>query len=186
MTDANLMSRLATGDRDAFVPLYERHWKAVYNYAWFLSQSVAEAEDVTQECFLALLKRPRSFDPARAQLRAWLLGIARRQFLNRRRKSVHETGSSEIDFIEPEVQPMYDEELIAIERAEAVRDAIESLPAPQREALYLFDVEGLSLAESAVVLGIEPDAVKARLYRARQRLKRRLRSLRGVKCGEYE
>jgi RNA polymerase sigma factor (sigma-70 family) len=74
-----------------------------------------------------------------------------------------------------------DEELIRLERAEAVRRAMEELPAPQREALYLFEFEDLSLAEAAFILEIEPNAVKARLYRAREQLKRLLAPLRPAK-----
>lgn len=76
-----------------------------------------------------------------------------------------------------EVWNALDEGLIRLERAEAVRLAIDALPAPQREALYLFEFEGMSLAEIAVILEIEPNAVKARLYRAREQLKRLLAPL---------
>jgi RNA polymerase sigma-70 factor (ECF subfamily) len=55
---------------------------------------------------------------------------------------------------------------------------VEALPPVQREALRLFEFEGLSLAGTAVVLEIEPNAVKARLYRAREQLKRLLAHLR--------
>ena len=60
------------------------------------------------------------------------------------------------------------------ERVDAVRRAFELLPTLQKEALFLFEFEGLSLAETAVVLKIEPNAVKGRLFRAREQLKRLL------------
>jgi RNA polymerase sigma-70 factor (ECF subfamily) len=68
--------------------------------------------------------------------------------------------------------------LIRLERAEAVRAAVGALPQMQREAVYLFEFEGLSLAEIASILNIEANAVKARLHRARQQLKRLLAPLR--------
>ena len=77
-----------------------------------------------------------------------------------------------------EVPAGVDEELIRLESADAVRRAVEALPPAQREALYLFEFEGLSLADAAVVLEIEPNAVKARLYRAREQLRRLLAPLR--------
>jgi len=52
-----------------------------------LTQSVPDAEDITQESFLALIRRPDSFDPARAQLRTWLIAVVRRQYLGRSRRS---------------------------------------------------------------------------------------------------
>lgn len=175
-TDTELIALTANGDRIALALLYERHWKAVYSYAWVLAQSVAEAEDVTQECFLALARRPKSFEPGRAQLRTWLLAVARNQFLQRVRNQARETVAGDGD--ERGIEPGLDEDLMSLERAEAVQKALAALPEAQREALYLFEFEGLSLAESAIVLGIDANAVKARLYRGREQLKRLLAPLR--------
>jgi RNA polymerase sigma-70 factor (ECF subfamily) len=176
MTDTELIALTAKGDSTAFGLLYERHWKAVYSYSWILARSVVEAEDVTQECFLALARRPRSFDPTRAQLRTWLLAVARNQFLQRRRKQTRE--ANRVDIGEPTIGPSLDETVMGLERAEAVQHALQALPEAQREALYLFEFEGLSLAESAAVLGIDANAVKARLYRGREQLKGLLGPLR--------
>lgn len=176
MTDAQLIARAAGGDGAAFELLYERHGNAVYRYAWLLSRSVADAEDITQESFLALIRKPKAFDPARAQLRTWLIAVARRQYLLRCRHSARETGAEDLDREQGAVG--FDEELIRLERAEAVRQAVGSLPQMQREVLYLFEFEELSLAEIAGVLNIEVNAVKARMYRARERLKLLLAHLR--------
>lgn len=78
----------------------------------------------------------------------------------------------------PGIGPGLDEELMNLERAQAVQRALDMLPEAQREALYLFEFEGLSLADSAEVLGIDANAVKARLYRGREQLKRLLGPLR--------
>jgi RNA polymerase sigma-70 factor, ECF subfamily len=176
VTDAELISQAAGGSRAAFECLYQRHWKAVYSYAWLLSNSVADAEDVTQDCFLALVRKPRAFDPARAKLRTWLIAIVRRQYFGRRRRTGRESGAAELDRIQTAAG--FDDELLRVERAEAVRLAMNALPEAQREALYLFEFEGLNLSEVASVLNIEANAVKARLYRAREQLKVLLAPLR--------
>jgi RNA polymerase sigma-70 factor (ECF subfamily) len=182
MTDAQLIARASGGDRIAFELLYERHWSAVYSYAWLLARSGPDAEDITQDCFLALIRKPASFDPDRAQLRTWLIAVARRQYLGRCRNSARETGAGDLE--QPETSPGIDEELIRLERAEAVRQAVDALPQTQREPLYLFEFEGLSLTEIAEILNIEANAVKVRLYRARERLKRLLAPLRAGHSGE--
>lgn len=179
VTDAQLLTSAASGDRRAFELLYQQHWSAVYRYAWLLSGSVPDAEDITQECFLALIRNPASFDSARAQLRTWLIAVARRQYLGRCRNSARETSSDGLE--QPEVAPGFDEELIRLERAEAVRQAVGTLPQGQREALYLFEFEGLSLTDVAGILNIEVNAVKARLYRSREQLKRLLGPMRAAK-----
>lgn len=172
MTDEQLIARAARGDQTAFELLYERHWSAVYSYAWLLARNVPDAEDITQESFLVLLRKPAAFDPARAQLRTWLIAVVRRQYWGRARNSARETDSDDLD--RSEIKPGFDEELIQLERAEAIRQAVGALPPLQREALYLFEFEGLSLAEIASILKIEANAVKARLHRARQQLKQLL------------
>jgi RNA polymerase sigma-70 factor (ECF subfamily) len=171
-TDAELVTGASRGDRVAFQLLYERHWKAVYRFAWLLTSSVPDAEDITQECFLALMRKPAAFDPARARLRTWLIGVARNQYLYRRRGRAREVDGEVLGACE--TPPGFDEELIRLESAEAVRRAVAALPPLQREALYLFEFEGLGLSEVAAVLQIEPNAVKARLHRAREHLKRLL------------
>ena len=77
MTDAELITRAAGGDRTAFQLLYERHWNAVYRFAWLLTKSVPDVEDIRQECFLALVRDPKRFDPVRAQFRTCLIAVAR-------------------------------------------------------------------------------------------------------------
>lgn len=164
------------GDRTAFESLYEQHWKAVYRFAWLLTNSVPDAEDITQECFLALMRKPSAFDPNRAQLRTWLIGVARNQHLYRRR---HQACRADDDALETcELPGSFEKDLIRMERADAVRHAVAALPPMQRQAVYLFEFEGLSIAEIAAILEIEPNAVKARLYRAREQLKRLLATLR--------
>jgi RNA polymerase sigma-70 factor (ECF subfamily) len=158
--------------------LYERHWNAVYRFAWLLANSVPDAEDITQECFLTLIRRPADFDPSRAQLRTWLIAIARNQHLLRRRKVGHEASTSDIE--SSGVQAGLEEGLIRLERADAVRRAVRALLERQREVVYLFEFEGLSLEQIALVLRIEPNAVKARLYRAREKLRDLLEPLRDL------
>src|SRR5439155_23737632 len=69
------------------------------------------------------------------------------------------------------------DELLSAERSEIVGRAVSALPPIQREALILFEYEELSLEEIATVTGIEVGAVKARLHRAREALRRRLAPL---------
>lgn len=114
----------------AFQLIYERQWSAVYRFAWLLTRSVPDAEDITQECFLSLIRKKAFFDPTRAQLRTWLIAVARNQHLQRRRDSAREEGSEVIE--RADVSNTADDGLVRLERAEAVRRAIEALPTPQR------------------------------------------------------
>src|ERR1017187_7364751 len=80
-TDDELLSRLRRGDEAAFVTLYRRRQGAIYRFAMHMSGSATTAEDITQEVFMALLRRECGFDPERGTLSGYLFGIARKLVL---------------------------------------------------------------------------------------------------------
>ena len=101
------------------------------------------AEDVLQEVFLALVRAPERFDPSRGTVRAFLLAIARNQVRKRWEK---ERRWETLDDYAFEAAPM---DPLAGEVVDLVARAVQSLPPVQREALVLFEYEGLLLEEVA-------------------------------------
>ena len=175
-TDELLLQKAARGDQAAFLELYDRHRDPIYRFAYRLLGSVEIAEDITHDCFLSLIRRPEGYRPERAALRTYLFAIARNLSLKHFRSTGRETVLDDMTE-EPEaparqapLRRLLDEELAA-----QVRDAVFRLPELQREALILFEYEDLSLNEIAAVVEADVGAVKARLYRARESLKRALR-----------
>ena len=172
MSDELLLQRAESGDQAAFVDLYERHRNAVFGFAYRLLGSVEVAEDVTHDCFLSLIKRPGDFDPSRGGLRTYLYAAARNLSLKFFRSSGREGSLEELasePFLPIREQPLH--RLLDEELSEKVKEAVMSLPPLQREALVLFEYEGLALSEIAAVVGSDVGAVKARLHRARERLR---------------
>jgi RNA polymerase sigma-70 factor (ECF subfamily) len=172
-TDELLLEKAGDGDQAAFLELYDRYREPIFRFAYRLLGSVEIAEDVTHDCFLSLIRKPENYRPERASLKTYLYAAARNLALKHFRSQGRETGMDEIAE-EPEEAPsrgplrrLLDEEL-----ATQVREAILSLPPLQREALILFQYEGLSLSEVAEIEGTDVGAVKARLYRAREGLRR--------------
>jgi RNA polymerase sigma-70 factor, ECF subfamily len=174
MSDQQLLMRAASGDEVAFQTLYERHRDAVYRFAWAMTRSEADAEEIAQDSFMTLMRKAAAFRPEAASLRTWLLGVTRNLCYRRRGRMAAEETAEPVDTAD---DPGIEAALIRNQTAEAVRCAVLTLPAPQREAIVLFEFEELSLAETAAVLGIEANAVKARLHRGRARLKEMLPSL---------
>lgn len=170
-SEQDLISRAARGDEVAFRALWYSHRDALYRYACWILQDVAAAEDVVQECFLTLIARPKRFDPMRAPLRIFLLAIARNKCRSRWRECSSEVGLGE-------QEPAHDQgtlaRLMADETSAILNAAVASLPGLQREAVFLFEFEGLSLEEAASVSGVNVGTLKARLHRGRERLKREL------------
>jgi len=171
-----LLQKSVEGDQAAFLELYDRYRQPIFRFAYRLLGSVEIAEDVTHDCFLSLIRKPENFRPERASLKTYLYAAARNLALKHFRNQGRETGMDEVAE-EPQESPrrgplrrLRDEELAA-----RVRDAVLSLPPMQREALVLFEYEGLSLSEVAEIAGTDVGAIKARLYRAREGLRRFLR-----------
>jgi RNA polymerase sigma-70 factor (ECF subfamily) len=174
--DGELLRRAAAGDEGAFLVLWERHRRPIFRFAYRMVGSPAVAEDLTHECFLAVLATPDRYDPERASLRTFLRAIARNLSFKHFRKQGWETLTEEP--LEP--TPLEPEEpgplrrLLEEERGEAVRRAVGSLPPLQREVLILFEYEGQSLGEIADLVEADVGTVKGRLHRARERLRKTL------------
>jgi RNA polymerase sigma-70 factor (ECF subfamily) len=173
ITDELLLQKAGEGDQAAFLDLYDRYREPIFRFAYRLLGSVEIAEDVTHDCFLSLIRKPGNFRPERASLKTYLYAAARNLAMKHFRNQGRETGLDEVNE-EPKDSPkrgplrrLLDEEL-----ATQVREAVFSLPPLQREALILFEYEGLSLNEVAEVAGTDVGAIKARLYRAREGLRR--------------
>jgi len=171
-SDEGLLQEALRGDEAAFDALYGRHRTPLFRFAWRLSGSVATAEDVVQECFLALLNGA-SFDAGHGTLRTYLFGIARHLVMKRVKLEGRATESPEADDAPAAALDPLDG-LMARERALLVEQAVMALAPLQREALILFEYEDLKLEEIAIITGVDVGTVKSRLHRARQALRRRL------------
>jgi len=172
--EIDLVTRAAAGETEAFRKLFEAHHAAMFRLAYRLTNTVDAAEDITQECFLRLIRSP-GFDCERGGLRQYLFGIVRNLVRQRRYASGREV---------PWDDEAEDDPVAAItahpappgssETSHVVQAAIAMLPPLQREVVVLFELEELTLEETAAVVGAEVGAVKSRLYRARERLRRSL------------
>src|SRR5215471_12194078 len=169
------------GDEDALLRLFDEHHAPLFRFAWRLTGSIADAEDIVQECFLALLNPDCRFDPARTAIRTYLFGAVRNQSLKRLRRP-QEAGWQAMDAgwqaMDAGWQTANDDtpekEVLRGELAEAVASAIAQLPDTQREILLLAHYEQMSLAEIAEITQLEITAVKSRLQRARSTLRETL------------
>jgi len=170
-SDRDLLRGVQAGDEEAFSLLYRRWQGPVYRFALRMSGSPPLAEDVTQEVFMALLRRSDGYDPSRGELSSYLHGIARNMA---RRRLERERGLEPLGDEAGRDDPMAD--LVRRERADLVWDGILTLPLHYREAVVLCDLQGLSYEEAALALGCAVGTVRSRLHRGRDQLGQRLRS----------
>jgi len=167
----DLLRSAAEGDEDAFGVLFRRYQRTVYQFAWRMAGSPEAAEDLTQECFFRVLRSAKNFDPGRGPLRSYLLATVRNLAVRSGRTPVADDSCAD-ELVETTPGPEH--RLLGLEASEQVERAVAMLPAAQREVLVLIEYEGLSAAEAASVLEVDANAVKSRLYRARQNLKKLL------------
>jgi RNA polymerase sigma-70 factor (ECF subfamily) len=158
----------------------------VYNVAFKLLGDEQEAEDVLQETFLSAFRSIDGFE-GRSKLSTWLYRIAYNASLMRLRKRKQMTAFSldqpstaegEMDLYESQYlvdwSQLPDDQLLTSEARQEMEQSIRDLPEILRSTFVLRDVQGLTGAETAEVLGITVQAVKNRLHRARLRLRDRL------------
>ena len=157
-------------DSDSFLRLFDDHHLPLFRFAYRMTGSVADAEDVVQECFLELLRPGCSYDPKRTPIRIYLFGVVRNQSLKRLAKAG--PAGDEVQQVWNGRSP--EGEVLRTEMEQVVARAVRQLPEGQREALILAHYEQMPLAEIAGVMGIEVTAVKSRLQRARGQLKETL------------
>ena len=149
------------------------HMDAAYNLARWLTKSDATAQDLVQESFLRAF---RFYDGFRGgDGKAWLLAIVRNTcftWLQQNRPEPAASFDEELHTPASDASPQA--QLVQSEDRQAVRRAVEELPADYREVVVLRELEGLSYKEIAAVAGIPIGTVMSRLARARKRLQRSL------------
>lgn len=154
--------------------LVETYSALLFRVAHSVLRSRAEAEDVVQDVFVRVLEHRRSLSAVR-DLRVWLIRIAWNLALDRRRR-IRPEQMDEI-FAQSLVASSVpaDQALDEAERMKSVLRELERLPRGERHVLLLSAIEELETAEMAEVLGRSESAVRALLFRARTRLRERLR-----------
>lgn len=181
--DRDDMLRLAGGHDGALDDLMLRHAPAIGHFLYRMLGNEDDANDLAQETFVRVFQNRTRFD-AGARFSIWLYTIAGNLARNHHRwRSRHpavsldvpaEGHSGTLGDALPDASSRPDQNASSGERARAVRDAIEALPADMREAIVLCEWEELSVNDAAQVLNSSPKAVESRLYRARKLLRETL------------
>jgi RNA polymerase sigma-70 factor (ECF subfamily) len=174
--DVELVRRLRAGDRGAVDDFYERFRRPAFALARRVVADDVLAEDVLQDVFLAVWKDPGAFDTARGSVASWLLAMVhhkavdavRREESHRRRQT---RAEDDLRMSEPIANRDVEDEAADRVVSERVRSALQSLPAPQREALTLAYYGGYTQREVAALTGTPLGTVKTRMLAGMRRLK---------------
>lgn len=176
-TDRELWAQASAGSAHAFGRLFDRHARAVYNHCFRLAGSWLAAEDLTQATFLLAWRKRDRVALVNDSALPWLFAVAGNAVRSERRsvaRRLRLAGRVPVDAPTPDhaddVAGRVDDE----RRMAEVLAAVRRLPRNEQEALALCVWAGVSYAEAAAVLGIAEASVRARVSKARSRLRARL------------
>jgi RNA polymerase sigma-70 factor (ECF subfamily) len=177
MTDGELIEQVRRGDTAAFGELVERHRGAVYRAGLAALGNDADAEDVAQEALVLSFKRIDQFR-GDASVRTWMVSIAWRLALSRRRRmwwKVNRTLAPETELHSlRDVTPSPEARMQSAQFIRSVQQQIRLLPPKLRDALLLAAAGDLTQDEIAAALNIPAATFRGRVRDARLRLKARL------------
>jgi RNA polymerase sigma-70 factor (ECF subfamily) len=177
--DSAFIERLIAGDRGAFAGLVEQTSAKIYGLALRILNNEQDAEDVLQETYLKAYKALPEFE-GRSSVTTWLYRIATNEALMILRKKKPMQNVVEIDDDENEIESLPEivdwrnlpeKELMSAETRQMLQSATDHLSLPLKLVFFLRDIQGLSGIETADILGINENAVKTRLVRARLKLR---------------
>jgi len=171
--DADLMRRIASGDRLAYAHLVDRHLDRMVAVAQRITGRRADAEDIAQEVFLRVWTRAGQWQPGHGKVSTWLHRITVNLCLDHRRRPAHDGLDAAPEPVDPS-----DDAVQRIARAEevaALAQAVAALPERQRAAVALTYDSGLSNQDAAAALGVSIGSLESLLVRARRTLRSALR-----------
>jgi RNA polymerase sigma-70 factor (ECF subfamily) len=170
-----LLERVATGDRDAVMDLYDRFAGAVMAVSLRVTGNRAEAEDIVQEVFARVWREAGTFDRSRGSAAAWIVTLTRNRAIDvirsRSRRARHEDDQSAEEPVVTEPTATPEVQVVDAQRAEAVRQALDSLRPEQRQVIELAYFGGLSHSEIAERLQQPLGTVKTRIAQSVKRLR---------------
>jgi RNA polymerase sigma factor (sigma-70 family) len=170
--DGELAEQFRRGDDRALRHVYDRFSAAVFHLAVRSLPTTADAEDVTQATFVAAWLGRRTFDPDRGSLLGWLLGIARRQVIDRLRAHAREHRVTDTVRALPDPPSTLTDPDRVVDRL-VVADGLAQLPPEQRRALELAFYDDLTHQQIATLTEQPLGTVKSHLRRGMASLKRR-------------
>jgi RNA polymerase sigma-70 factor (ECF subfamily) len=182
ISDDELVTRLQGRDLEAFETLYERYADLVFSVSMRVAGDRHVAEDITQDVFLRLWRRPDHFDAARGKFVTWLLSVARNRSIDERRgyarrmRHAAPIGNEGEEAAVPDADVANDPAAATVlaDDSRAIRAAVAVLPHEQRLVINLAYFGGLTQQEIASKLGQPLGTVKTRIRLGMQKLRRAL------------
>jgi RNA polymerase sigma-70 factor (ECF subfamily) len=170
--DEGTIERARAGDQQALAAVYDWYLPRVYRYVLSRTGDVAEAEDLTEDVFLRMLGAIADYKRTSVPFSAWLFRIARNHLISYYRKNGLRKNHGTLDETVPDTKHDPASIVEAQFMLGEVAEAVQKLPDAQRDVIALRFAVGLSIAETAQVLGKRQGNVKALQHKAVSRLQK--------------
>jgi len=181
-----LIKQALEGDQKAYQLLFEANKQAIYHIIVKIVRNTEEAQDLVQETFIKAFSSLTSYNPT-YRFTTWLYKIAANSsidYIRKRRIQTYsldqpiETKDGQVSIEVPDMSYHPERDLSAKRQNISITEAIESLPEKYRDVIIKRHQEDKSYEEIAALLHVPVGTVKARIFRARELLKKKLKSLR--------
>jgi len=175
LSDQELMRIVQAGDFSPASEIYDRYSGRIYNFALRFLKNAEAAEDATQEVFVKMMRHANQFQ-GDAKLSTWLFSITANWCRDYLRKADNKAKESDdvLVTLPASMEHSPDRTLEQRENEALIKRALQALTPEQREAILLSRYQGLSYAEIAQISGCSEGAVKTRVFRAMETLKKAL------------
>jgi RNA polymerase sigma-70 factor (ECF subfamily) len=179
LSDEEVVGRVRSGETSLYGILVERHHRRLYSLTRRLLRDDAEAEDATQEVHLKVLTRLDQF-AARSSFAKWLNTVAVNEALSRLRSRarrpvlpISDSGTDEPAYVLRSHEDDPERKAMAAEASARVDRVLDTLPEAYRAVFVTRELDEMTTAETASLLGVTDQCVKTRLYRAKALLRRK-------------
>ena len=182
VSDGILMAQICEGDGEAMACLFRRHARVVHAVAYRILRDTCEADDLVQEVFLLIHRLCKTFDCSKSHVRFWILQMASRRAISRRRylTSRHFYTRLDIDdaagdLADPRAAtPRFEDSIEGRLGNGSLQKVFEALSENQRQTLWLHFMEGYTLDEIAPKLDQSRGNIKHHYFRGLERLRKEL------------
>jgi RNA polymerase sigma-70 factor (ECF subfamily) len=182
VSDEALMASICDGDKEALACLFRRYARIVRGVVYRVLRDTSEADDLLQDVFLLIHRLCKTFDSSKGPARFWILQMAYRRAISRRRYLTSRHFYTRLD-LEDAARQLADPRMSVGQLEDSIdgglgngglRQAFEVLAENQRQTLRLFFIEGYTLEEIAAKLGQSRGNVKHHYFRGLERLRKEL------------
>lgn len=164
LSDIELITKISEKRENAFIELYLRYHKYLFNFIYLIVKDHGETEEVVQETFLQIWNKAHIYDPKLASFSTWMMTIARNKALDKLRRLKYKKQTSNIE--QQQIESNHkDCNVLILEKTKnkVVRNAIDNLPSEQKNAINVVYFEGFTHTEAAMKLNVPVGTIKTRL-----------------------